>query len=201
MLRVGLTGGFGSGKSTVAAMFAKGGAAIIDADLITKHILEKNKKCIKKVAKTFPDAILKPVQEVIGIDRKRLANHVFKNPRELKKLTDIIYPEAIKEVKRLIIKYKKKPLVVLDVPLLFEAGWDRYCDTTIVVRVTAQEQISRIKQRMPISTAEIKRRLKLQMPQPQKCLLADIIIDNSGTLANTRGQVDAIIHRLLNRKH
>lgn len=201
MLCVGLTGSFGVGKSTVAAMFAKQGAAIIDADAITRQILDKNEKCIKKVAKIFPDVILTKSKRILKIDRNRLAKHVFTNPRELKKLTDIIYPEAIKELKKLLLRYRNKKLVVLDVPLLFEAGWDRFCDTTVVVRLNRKQQISRIQKRLPISITEIQRRLKLQMPQSKKCLLADMIIDNNDSLANTRAQVGAITHRLLQRKH
>lgn len=195
-LIIGLTGSFGTGKSTVAAMFKAKGAKIIDADAITRGLLAKNKKCIKKVAKTFPGVIL-----VSGeINRKKLAELVFKHPRELKKLTDILYPEAIKEVKQQLSLYKNKRLVVLDVPLLFESGWDRLADTTIVVSATRNQQIQRLKKRLKITESQIKQRLKFQMPQADKCLLADIIINNKGSITHTRNQVNAIIDRLSRRK-
>ncbi len=193
---IGLTGSFGTGKSTVAAMFAKRGAKVIDADAITRALLVSNPKCIKKVAKLFPSAILGKGE----LSRTRLAKIVFQNPRELKKLTDILYPEALKDVKKQISLYKNAPLVILDVPLLFESGWDKLTDTTIVVCANCKLQIQRIEKRMGISKGEILRRLKNQMPQKEKRSLADIIINNNGSLANTRVQVDAIINRLLQRK-
>lgn len=195
MLILGLTGGFGTGKSTVAAMFVRRGAKVIDADAVTRALLAKNKKCIKKVAKIFPNAILRSGE----IDRRKLARLVFQNPRELKKLTDILYPEALKAVKKQISIYKRARLVVLDVPLLFEAGWDRLADVTIAVKAGRGQQIERLhKRRIPI--AEVLRRLKFQMPLKDKCRLADVVIDNSGTLQNTRRQVGALIHRLSQRK-
>ena len=193
---IGLTGSFGTGKSTVAAMFAKYGAKLIDADAVTRALLAKNKNIIKKVAKAFSGAILASGE----IDRARLATIVFQNPRELRKLTDILYPEALKEVRAKISLYKRARLIVLDVPLLFEAGWQRLADTTMVVKSTRAQQIQRIHKRMGLSKAHILNRLKSQMSQNDKCRLADIIIDNSGSLNNTRAQVNAVIDRLQRRK-
>ena len=194
---VAVTGNLGTGKTTVAAMFARHKAKIVDADGITRRLLTKDKKLIKKVAKTFPRAILKQG----GIDRKQLSRIVFKNPRALKKLTKIVYPEALKEVKKQISVYRKQTrLIILDIPLLFEAGWDRLADTTIVVCARPQQQYQRIHKRMGLSKAEIRNRLKFQMPLERKCRLADIIIDNSGPLSATRQQVKAIIYRLLQRE-
>ena len=196
MLIIGLTGSLATGKSTVAAMFKERGARIIDADAITRDLLSPKGKCIKKVAKVFPDAILTVSYK---INRSQLANIVFSNPRELKKLTDILYPEAFKEVKKQISKYRRDALVVLDVPLLFESGWDKITDTTIVVKASRKLQIKRAAQRLGLSKAEISRRLSNQMPIKAKCALADIIIDNRHSLQQTRKQVDAIIDRLLRR--
>ena len=193
---IGVTGSLGTGKTTVAGIFAGVGANVIDADVITRDLLGKNGKCIKKVAKIFPDVILKSGD----VDRAKLAKVVFQNPRELNKLTDILYPEALKEVKRQVSLYKKKPLVILDAPLLFEAGWDKLTDTTIVVRALRSQQIERTHTRAGLTKAEFTRRLKLQMPLKDKCVLADIVIDNGGTIKETRDQVSAIINRLLKRK-
>jgi dephospho-CoA kinase len=196
MLIIGLTGNLGTGKSTVAAMFAKRGFKIIDADAITRDLLAPGKKCVKKVAKVFPCVILKKVK----INRSELAKIIFSHPRELQKLTDILYPEALKVVKSLISRYKQEPFVVLDVPLLFESGWDKITDTTIVVKARRAQQFSRVHKRSKTTYSDITRRLKNQMPLKQKCDIADIIIDNSHDLRQTRAQVDAIIHRLENRK-
>jgi dephospho-CoA kinase len=196
MLIIGLTGSLGTGKSTVAAMFARRGSKIIDADGIVRDLLAPGKKCIKKVAKIFPGVILKKVK----INRSELAKIVFNHPRELQKLTDILYPEALKVVKSLISRYKHEFFVVLDVPLLFESGWDKITDTTIVVKAKRAQQIQRAQKRLGITRSDVTRRLKNQMPLKEKCDMADIIIDNSHDLIQTRKQVDAIINRLEKRK-
>jgi len=197
MLVIGLTGSLGTGKSTVAAMFAKRGAMVIDADAITRDLLAPGKKCVKKVAKIFPGAILNNST----INRSELAKLVFKNPRELQKLTDILYPEALKVVKSLISRYKYVSFVILDVPLLFESGWDKITDINIVVKARRAQQIERAQKRLGITRSDVMRRLKNQMALKEKCDMADIIIDNSRGLMQTRKQVDAIINRLQKRKN
>ena len=193
---IGLTGGLGCGKSTVATMFSKRGLKIIDADAITRDLLAPSKKCVKKVAKIFPGVILNKVT----INRSELAKIVFNNPRELQKLTDILYPEALKVVKSLISRYKHESFIVLDVPLLFESRWEKITDTNIVVKARRAQQIERAQKRLKIVRSDIMRRLKNQMPLKQKCDMADIIIDNSHDLKQTQIQVDEIINRLKNRK-
>ena len=193
---VGLTGGFGSGKTTVAGFFKEYGAKVIDADAITRELLEKNRKCIIKVAKVFGHAILSSNK----VNRVALAKIVFQDPRELKKLTDILYPIGLKEVKKQISENKNKKLVVLDVPLLFESGWDKLTNVNIVVKSNQNLQINRLIKRTGLSKANILRRIKCQMPIQEKLLKADIVIENSGTLTQTRAQVRAVIDRLNKRK-
>jgi dephospho-CoA kinase len=195
MLVIGLTGSLGTGKSTVAAMFARRGFKVVDADAITRGLLGPGKKCVKIVAKIFPDAIINTNR----INRSELAKIVFNNPRDLQKLTNILYPEALKVVKGKIARYKHGSFIVLDVPLLFESGWDKITDITIVVKAKRRQSFKRAQKRLRITRADFNRRLKNQMPLKKKCDMADIIIDNSGALAQTRKQVDAIIHRLKNR--
>ena len=194
MLIVGVTGGLGTGKTTVAAMFKRHGAGIIDADAITRGLLGPKGKCIKKVAKIFPGAILKSI-----LNRQALASIVFQNSHTLKKLTDIVFPPALKEVQRQISLYRNKPLIVLDVPLLFESGWEKIVDITIVVKTSRGQQFQRLKGGR-LSGADITRRLRLQMPLSEKVRRADIVIDNRGTLKATRQQVDAVVDRLFQRK-
>ena len=193
MLIIGLTGGLGTGKSTVAAMFAGQGAAVIDADAITRRLLAADKKCLKKVAKVFPGAILNST-----LDRQALADIVFRDPRALKKLTDILHPQAFKEVQKHISLNRNKPLIVLDVPLLFESGWEKIVDTTVVVKAGRAQQFDRLRSGR-LSKADIARRLRLQMPLSEKIRRADIVIDNRGTLGETRVQVNAVVDRLARR--
>ena len=197
MYLIGLTGGLGCGKSTVAGMFAGRGFKIIDADAITRALLAQDKKCIKKVAKIFPCAIL----NASTINRSELAKIVFNNPRELQKLTDILYPEALKVVKSQLSRYKHESFVILDAPLLFESGWDKITDTTIVVKALRRQQIERAQKRLGITRSNVMRRLANQMPLKKKCDMADIIIDNSRDLIGTRKQVDMIINTLRRRQN
>jgi dephospho-CoA kinase len=197
MLIIGLTGNLGTGKSTVAAMFARRGIKIIDADAITRDLLAPGKKCVKKVAKIFPGAILNKS----SVNRSELAKIVFNIPCELQKLTDILYPEALKVVKSLISRYKHESFVVLDAPLLFESRWDKITDTTIVVKAKRAQQIERAQKRLRTTRSDVMRRLKNQMPLKEKCDMADMIIDNSHDLRQTQKQVDAIINRLRKRRN
>ena len=194
MLIVGVTGGLGTGKTTVAAMFKRHGAGIIDADAITRGLLGPKGKCIKKVAKIFPGAILKSI-----LNRQALASIVFQNSHTLKKLTDIVFPQAFKEVQRQISLNRKKLLIILDVPLLFESGWEKIVDITVVVKASRGQQFERLKGSR-LSRADMLRRLRLQMPLSEKVRRADIVIDNRGTIGETRQQVDAVVDRLLQRK-
>ncbi len=196
MLIVGLTGSFGTGKTTVANLFKESGAVVIDADQITRDLLGPKGKCIKKVAKVFGHVILSHNK----VDRIALARIVFNDPRELKKLTDILYPLGLKEVKKQITKNKNKKLIVLDVPLLFESGWDKITHTNVVVRSNQNLQIKRLIKRTGLSKSDILRRIKSQMSITEKLKKADIIIDNRGSLANTRLQVRAVVDRLNQRK-
>jgi len=197
MYIIGVTGNLGCGKSTVAAMFAKQGAKIIDADAITRDLLAPGKKCIKKVAKSFPSVILNKST----INRSELAKIVFNNPRELKKLTDILYPEALKVVKSQLSRYKYESFVVLDAPLLFESRWNKITDTNIVIKAKRYQQIERAQKRLGLTRSDVMRRLANQMPLKEKCDMADIIIDNSRDLIETEKQVDTIINMLRRRRN
>ena len=197
MYIIGITGNLGCGKSTVSAIFAKRGAKIIDADAITRDLLAPGKKCIKKVAKFFPSAILNKRT----INRSELAKIVFNNPRELKKLTDILYPEALKVVKSQLSRYKYESFVVLDAPLLFESRWNKITDTNIVIKAKRYQQIERAQKRLGLTRSDVMRRLANQMPLKEKCDMADIIIDNSRDLIETQKQVDTIINMLRRRRN
>ena len=168
---------------------------VIDADAVTRDLLAPQGKCVKKVAKIFGHVILKSNK----INRIALAKIVFQDPRELKKLTDILYPIGLKQIKKQITQQKNVKLIILDVPLLFESGWDRLSDVNVVVKSNQNIQIKRLKKRMELTKADILRRIKSQMPIKQKLHRADIIIDNRGSLNQTRVQVKAIVHRLMNR--
>jgi dephospho-CoA kinase len=195
---LGLTGGLGTGKSTVAKLFARCGARVIDADALVHESLGPRGACYVKVIRTFGENILEGKQ----ISRRKLAEIVFRHPSKLKKLTSIIHPIIEKEVQTEILKLKKTRktrMVVIDAPLLIEAGWHRWVDYLIVVRASQAQAIQRIGAKRNISRAEILRRIKAQMPITQKIRMADMVIDNREHLNATQQQVEKIVRVLKNR--
>ncbi len=198
MMVVGITGGFGTGKTTVARMLSRRGARLIEADKIAHALLRPGSGCYRKVLEAFGRDILKEK----AIDRSALARKVFTDARALKRLTDIIHPRVISEIKREIGNYKRSGhsgIAVIDAPLLFETGLDRVADTVVVVRADRQAQIDRLKKRQRISREEILRRVRQQMTVREKLRRADVIIDNRGTKNQTEKQVKALWERLQRR--
>jgi len=198
MITIGLTGGLGTGKSTVATMFARCGACIIDADKLVHKSLEPGGSCYTKVIRAFGDGILKGG----AVSRQKLAAIVFRSPLKLKKLTSIIHPMIEKEVRTKIHELKRNqkiPMVVIDAPLLIEAGWHQWVDYLIVVKASQAQAIRRVQAQRQLSRAEILRRIKAQMPITQKIRMADIVIDNRKNLNATQHNVEKIVQVLKNR--
>ncbi len=173
---IGLTGTISSGKSTVAGFFKKHGCLVLDADKIVHDILEKDKKVFKKLIGHYGIDITCNGK---SISRVKLASIVFNNKKELKYLNSIIHPLVSRGISRAISKTKKR-IVVIDAPLLIEAGLHRMVDLVIVVRSSAYDCIERF-----IKTGktenDYKRRMKFQMPLKEKLKRADLIINNNGT--------------------
>ena len=195
MVVIGVTGGLGSGKSTVAAMFKALGAKVLDADKIAHQLMRPGAACFNKIVRVFGKDILASGK----VDRKKLAACVFINPERRRRLERIIHP-AVRQVIRDEIKKQKKyrgnRVMVIDVPLLFEAKLDADVDYSVVVTAQRAKQLARAAQHLGITPAEAKRRIKAQMPLRQKIRLADIIIDNNGTFKQTQKQVRQIWEKL-----
>jgi len=191
-LVLGITGTFGSGKTTVAGIFKSFGAELIDADKLAHQCCRPGNKAYKRIIKAFG-------KEIIGkdktINRKKLGKIAFNNRGLLKRLNDIIHPGVIRDIKSRIRDSKSK-VIVLDAPLLIEAGLRRLVDKLIVVRITRSKQIERAKKKTPLSKTDILKRMKSQISQCAKLRFADFIIDNSGTIGETRKQAERI-RRLL----
>lgn len=129
------------------------------------------------------------------IDRKKLAQIVFKNKTLLRELNRITHPKIIRTIKK-EVKRIKRGLVVIDAPLLIEAGLANFVDKIIVVNIGKERQIERLLKKTSLSKAEILQRLKLQLPLRNKIRWADFVIDNNGTIDKTRRQVEKIRRRL-----
>jgi len=189
---IGLTGSFGSGKSTVARMFAGCGADIVDADAIAHEVTAIGTDAYKKLVEFFGRRIL---DESGRINRRKLGKLVFGDKGKLRFLNRIIHPRVIRIIGERISS-SRGAVMVLDVPLLFEAGLDRLCRKTIVVYCDRQVQLRRLARKRRLSMLEINRRIGSQMPLEKKVRLADFVIDNSGSYEKTKMQVGELRRKL-----
>ncbi|MFH1442268.1 MAG: dephospho-CoA kinase [Candidatus Omnitrophota bacterium] len=185
---IAVTGGFGTGKSTVAQIFESLGAKVIDADKITRNLLKTGTSTYKKILEVFGKKVLK---ESGAIDRSKLALIVFGNKKLLLKLNKIVHPEVIKIIKQKI-EGLNKGVVVLDIPLLFEAGLECLADKIVVVSSSRQNQYGRLLRKTSLSKNEIAKRINAQMPLSKKIRRADFIIDNDYSIKNTKKQVQKL---------
>ena len=198
MLVVGLTGSLATGKSTVAGMFAALGAKVIDSDKIVHGLLNRGGDCYKPLVKTFGPRVIGKN----GIDRNKLAGIVFHDKRQLKRLERIIHPKVRAAIQKEMASCEKKGfhgIVIIEVPLLFESGFNRWMDTSVVVASGRARQLKRAVGRLKLTRTQALRRIGAQMPLRDKIRLADIIIDNNGTRKETQKQVKTIWQKLTQR--
>ena len=200
MLNVGLTGGIACGKSTVAEMFVSLGAYLIDFDKLAHEVQEPEGTAWQGIVDHFGCDILGQDKK---IDRNKLAAIVFSYPEKLKELNNIIHPCLYDEwgirLKKIEIS-DPHAIVLSDTPLLFEEQMQRMFDLTILVFIPPEEQICRLIARNGLTEDEAQKRLKSQMPINDKVSLADIVIDNRGTIEETEIKVEEIWNELLGRE-
>ena len=197
MLKVGLTGGIASGKSTVAEAFARLGAKVLDADKVAREVVLPGQPAWRKLQQAFGPEFFLPDGEV---NRSKLRRLVFADPEERSKLNAIVHPEVMKEINcrfEQLTTSAPDGVVVVDVPLLLEVGVAHRFDRVIVVYVTKSIQIERLRQRDGLSLEEARRALSTQMVLNKKVEQADYVIDNSGTRAETQAQVEEVWQELL----
>ena len=200
MLNIGLTGGIACGKSTVARMFVKNGAHLIDFDRLAHEVQEPEKPAWQKVVDCFGKEILCPDGK---IDRVKLGNIVFADKKKLNKLNKIVHPLVYQEWhKRLekISRKEKHAIILSDIPLLFEGNMQHLFDLTMLVLITPEEQVRRLMARSGVNKEEAEKRLNSQMPIKEKISLADIVIDNRGSISETEKIVKKIWRELLKRE-
>jgi dephospho-CoA kinase len=200
MLNVGLTGGIACGKSTVARIFVKNGAHLIDFDLLAHKVQEPGTPAWQKVVDYFGEIILRSDKK---IDRVKLGNVVFADKNKLNNLNKIIHPFVYQEWQARLEKIVKKEthaIVLSDIPLLFEGKKQHLFDLTILVVIEPEEQVRRLMARNHIGRNEAQKRLRSQMPISEKKALADIIIDNRGSVFETEKTVKKVWRQLLERE-
>ena len=197
MLLVGLTGGIGSGKSTVARMLEERGAVVFDADLLAREAVEPGTSGHTAVIDRFGADVLAPGGE---LDREALASIVFADPSARRDLEQIVHPE----VRRLFAEgseaYRDTDrIVVFSAPLLVESGMHTAFEILVVVSATVAMQIERLMRQRGMSEAAIRARIDAQAPLEDKAAVADILVDNGGTLDELEGQVERLWHDLSTR--
>ncbi len=186
---LGLTGGIASGKSTVSHYFLEKGYPVVDADQVAKEVVEPRTPGLARVVAHFGSSILLPTGE---LNRKKLGDIVFNNKEERLMLDEILHDEIEQVIDTRVAQLKREnhELIVLDVPLLFEADYETKCDEVMTVFVSAETQTERLMKRDNLTTEQALTRINSQESLIDKALKSDIIIDNQGTIENTRLQVD-----------
>jgi dephospho-CoA kinase len=182
-MRVGVTGIFASGKGTVCEMFRELGAEVADTDIIARKIMEPGQEGLKQVIEKFGSGF---INSDGTLERRGFANFVFGDNEKVKALNDITHPAILKIV---LESTAGDRIYMVNTPLLFESGFNKYMDYNIVVTAGNDQVLARGSERDKITKEEIKERLKHQIPLNEKVKLADYIIDNSGSIEHTKRQV------------
>lgn len=187
---IGLTGSLGMGKSTTARLFAEAGVPVHDADA-TVHRLYSG-EAASLIERAFPGTT-----DAVGVNRTRLAERVLGNAEALHRLEAIVHPLVRREELLFVEKAEKDraPVVVLDIPLLFETGADRRVDAVVVVSASADVQRIRAFERPEMTEAKFQALLAKQMPDEEKRRRADFVVDSSQGLDSARAQVHAILRQ------
>lgn len=189
---LGITGGYGTGKTTVAKIFKSFGAKVIDADKIAHSLIKPGTAVYNKIIAVFGSRILKKDK---SINRAKLSGIVFNNHKLLERLNKIVHPTVIRIIKDELDRTSRKT-VVLDIPLFFEAGLRHLVDKIIVVKLGRRKQLERLLNKTSFTRQDILKRINVQMPLSDKIRLSDFVIDNSGTIEKTKKQVEKLMLRL-----
>jgi dephospho-CoA kinase len=191
MIIVGLTGSVGSGKSTVSNSFKDLGAYIIDWDELARKVTHPHSKAWKEIVEHFGEKIL---NEDLTINRQKLADIIFSDKKEVTKLNQIVHPEVLKEDERITNEIKSldpDALIIKDIPLLFEVARHISMDKVVVVSASEQTQLRRLEEK-GMSREDTRKRIRSQLPLEKKIKSADFVINNDGTLEETKRQVEEV---------
>ncbi len=190
---LGLTGSIGMGKSTAAKMFQRLKVPVHDADAIVHQLMRKNGAAVKEISDLFPET-----ETENGIDRKKLGDAVFGQREKLKLLEAILHPLVRQKMHRFIDRYarQRRELVVLDIPLLFETGGDRFCDSVLVVSCPKYIQDQRVLSRKGMTAEKYQGILQKQMPDMEKRARADFVIKSNQGRRHSFQQVQQIVEKM-----
>ena len=188
--RIGLTGGIASGKSSVAALLEERGCPVLDADLYAREALAPGTSASNAVVARYGKRIKK--DGTAGINRAVLASIVFNDPNERAWLEQLVHPIVQQRFEKALQSLPEAPIVILMIPLLFEAGLEKWCSEIWVVHCTALQQKERLMARNNCTEAEAMQRIEAQWPIDDKVHRADHVINNSGTQKDLRAQINSL---------
>lgn len=193
-LRVGLTGGIASGKSTVSALLANAGFSVIDYDLIAREVVQRGSVGLQQISEQFGTEF---IDGEGNLDRARMGEHVFGNQEALRALEAITHPLILSTVQER--DAAARGIVVHDNPLLVEMGGHQACDVVVVVDAPEGQQIARMVANRGMSETEARQRMANQLSSADRLAAADIVIDNSGDLAALERRVAEVVTELRQR--
>jgi dephospho-CoA kinase len=188
---LGLTGSIGMGKSTVAAMFESLGVPVFDADAIVRRLQGPGGALVKAIEAAFPGSTTAE-----GVDRERLGAAVFGAPAALAQLEALVHPAVRAARAEFLLEHAGTPLVVFDIPLLFEKGTQGEVDAVLVVSAPMDVQRARVLARPGMTAERFAQILAVQLPDAEKRARADHVIDTGGSLAETEAAVTALVDKL-----
>lgn len=198
MKRIGLTGGIGSGKSTVAQMLADRGAVIIDADAISRELMEPGSDVLNETVRSFGSAILTAEGR---LDRAALASVIFENEAKRKELNSIVHPAVRSEAERQAATAQADPgfsgVLIEDIPLLVETGQAQRFDGVVVVETALAERLRRLVDQRGMNRADALARIQAQASDQERREIATWLVDNSHSLEETRRQVETVYGQIL----
>lgn len=199
MLKIGLTGSIGTGKSTVSKLLRERGIAVIDADLLAREIVKKGQECLNDLKNVFGNQILTLDGE---LDRKKLGQIVFSDDSKLELLNSVTHPHIRRRIKAQMneLESKNNKVIVLDIPLLFEAKMEDLVDIVLVVFAKEEIQIKRITERDNCTQEEAMRIIKAQISQQDKISKSDYTIDNSGTIEELKEKLNGFLEKIEENK-
>jgi dephospho-CoA kinase len=196
MLNVGLTGGISTGKTTIARLLVEKGAILIDLDELAHNVQLPETDVWREIITTFGEGVLNPDRT---IDRNKLGAIVFNDPAKLKRLNEIVHPAVFREWKKEIKQIeavKSDAIVLSDIPLLIEIGAQERFDVVLLVYIPREEQLERLIKRNGYDCDYAEKRIASQMPIEEKVKYARIVVNNQGTMEETKKQVDEVWEEL-----
>ncbi len=198
MLLVGLTGGLGAGKSTVARMLADRGAVLVDADELARRALEPGSRAYQQVSDLFGDQVVTPSGE---LDRAAIAATVFSEPERRRALESIVHPEVFRMLAEIVeARRGSDDIIVFDAPVIVETGFHDACDVVVVVTAPEEERVARAARDRGMTADQARARIRAQIGDQEREAVADVVISNDGDVVRLKHRVEELWERLRARE-